>query len=136
MVPDSLPVSDHVSIQCLLAQYAMLMDKGDASWADLFVQDDMSELAGITPEPIRGVERLRTLPIAAFERNAGRVYHHIHNIQIQRGQDDDSAAVQAYGLVTDWRQGGKLVMLAKYTMALARTPEGWRIRKVSISVVR
>jgi ketosteroid isomerase-like protein len=127
----SLTAEDTLELQNILGRYCVLIDKGDAAWADLFTEDGV--LAGIMPEPIVGREALRHVPGGAFEQTGGFFRHLVGSISIAPA-GEGRATVSAYNLVTDWRDGGKIVMLARYHITAVRTADGWRLQHVDTQV--
>lgn len=111
----------------LLARYCHAVDHDDADgWAALFAQQGVFEVTGIMR--LEGHEQLRTMPGIVVEQGGGKWRHQITNVVIDDGGTTDTACVRAYGLVTDWRDGGKPVSFTDYEITLRRLKCGWRIQ--------
>jgi actinorhodin biosynthesis protein ActVIA len=120
----ALTIEDRLDIQDLLSRYAHHFDSGEGeAWAALFTPDAVCEVPSLRLE---GAAQLRTLPAKSAEHSGGKFRHLITNI-LAEPDGDGRATVLAYGLLTDWREGGKFVMLATYTGVLVKGAAGWRI---------
>ncbi|HKR25136.1 MAG TPA: nuclear transport factor 2 family protein [Phenylobacterium sp.] len=128
----ALTLEDRVLLQDLMGRYCLMVDAADEGWADLFVEDGV--LDGIYPEPLIGREALRVVPRNAREGSGGFWRHHLTSVAIDEAAG--GARLRAYNLVTDWRDGGKLVMNARYNVEAVRTPEGWRLKRVYAALDR
>jgi len=126
-----LTADDMLELQNILGRYCVLMDQGDAAWADLFTEDGV--LAGIMPEPVVGRAALRHVPGGALQHTGGFFRHLVGSIAIAPA-GEGRATISAYNLVSDWRDGGKLVMLARYNISAIRTTDGWRLQHVDTQV--
>jgi 3-phenylpropionate/cinnamic acid dioxygenase small subunit len=120
----ALGIEDRLDIQDLLSRYAHHFDSGEGeAWAALFTPDAVCEAPSLRLE---GAAQLRTLPATSAEHSGGKFRHQITNI-LTEPAGEGRVAVRAYGLMTDWNEGGKFLMLATYTGFLAKGPDGWRI---------
>ncbi len=119
-------IADRTQIAELFARYCHSVDHGDADgWAALFTSDGSFEVVGAMR--FVGHDQLRAMPGIVTEHGGGKWRHQITNIITEMAPDADIAQVRAYGLVTDWRDGGKLVTFADYEVALRRIDGQWRI---------
>jgi hypothetical protein len=119
----ALDPDDRWGIQDLLSRYCHYFDSGEGdAWADLFTADGVCEVPSLR---LAGREELRALPAMSAERSEGKFRHQITNILTE--PTGEGATFKAYGLMTDWREGGALMMLATYTGSLTKGPGGWRI---------
>lgn len=110
----------------LLARYCHRVDHGDADgWAALFTSDGVFEVAGVMR--LQGTEQLRTMPGTVAEHGGDKWRHQITSIVVEPGDTADSATVDAYGLVTNWGDGGKLVTFTDYHIDMLRVGGAWRI---------
>jgi hypothetical protein len=126
---DMITVADRVEITELFARYCHRVDHGDAAgWAALFTPDGSFAVEGVFG--FVGAEELVAMPGIVADQGGGKWRHQISNLAIEADTDPDSATVIAYGLVTDWGDGGKLVSFTDYEVALVRLDGGWRIRKL------
>jgi 3-phenylpropionate/cinnamic acid dioxygenase small subunit len=121
----SLTLDDHTQIQQLIARYCWLVDEGDGDgWASLWTLD--GAFTGI-PEPLHGREALRKMPGGFFGISQGKLRHHIANLWVTPGDREGRAQVKAYSVVSDWREGGKLLVFAKVTFTLLHDGDAWKI---------
>jgi|KBSSwiStaDraftv2_1062776.scaffolds.fasta_scaffold739501_2 hypothetical protein len=125
-----LTTDDRLDLQNLMGHYCQLMDEGDPRWADLFTHDGV--LSGIFPEPVIGMDALRAVPAASMEQTKGFFRHHLGSVTID--PEGEGARVKGYNLVTDWSDGGKLILLARYSILAVRTGAGWRLSRVDVKV--
>jgi ketosteroid isomerase-like protein len=118
---------DRIEIAELFARYCHRVDHGDtASWLELFTPDGVFEVAGLMR--LAGHEQVGTMPAVVAAQGGGKWRHQITNIAVDPGDSDDVALVTAYGLVTDWGNGGKLITFSDYAITLNRIGGKWRIR--------
>lgn len=116
-----------IAIVELFARYCHRVDHGDgAGWAALFEPTGSFEVEGIMR--LEGTDQLRSMPGVVTDQGGGKWRHQVTNIAIEPGADADTASVRAYGLVTDWRDGGRPVSFTDYEITLARSGDAWRIR--------
>ena len=98
---------------------------GDAAgWAALFTPDGRFEVVGAT---LDGTAQLAAMPGMVAQHGGGTWPHQVTNIAATAGDDADGADVVAYGLVTDWQDGGKPVSFIDYRIALRRIDGAGRI---------
>jgi ketosteroid isomerase-like protein len=117
---------DRAAIAQLFADYCWLVDGGDGDgWAALWTED--GAFTGI-PDPLHGRDQLRLMPPGFHDGFGGKLRHHITNLSVKPA--GDSAAVRAYSVVTDWREGGKLMSFAKVEAEVVRRPDGWKIARL------
>lgn len=128
----TLTTEDRLELQNLMGHYCHLIDDGDPAWADLFTDDGV--LDGVLPETVTGKEVLRHVPAGSMEHTGGFFRHHLGSLTID--PEEAGARLKGYNLVTDWRDGGKLVMFARYSIFAVRTVEGWRLKRVDVRVDR
>jgi hypothetical protein len=118
----------------LFARYCHAVDHNDADgWASLFMQQGVFEVVGILR--LEGHDQLRTMPGVVNQQGGGKWRHQITNVVINDGGGPDAACVRAYGLVTDWRDGGKPVSFTDYEIKLRRLKCGWRIQTLVAHLV-
>ncbi len=121
-----LDIADRLAISELLARYCHRVDHGDAAgWVSLFADDGSFEIEGVMK--LAGPEQLMTMPGVVARQGKGKWRHQITNIAAEAGNSTDSAHVLAYGLVTDWQDGGKPASFTDYEIMLRRTDDGWKI---------
>jgi len=123
----SIDTASRVEIVELFARYCHFVDHGEAdAWAALFAPDGSFEVAGIMR--LEGTDQLRGMPGVVTEQGGGKWRHQVTNLVIEPGTGADQASVRAYGLVTDWREGGKPVSFTDYEIVLRRLDGAWRIQ--------
>jgi len=128
-MPSSIDTASRVEIVELFARYCHSVDHGEAdAWAALFAPDGSFEVAGIMR--LDGTEQLRGMPGVDSEQGGGKWRHQVTNLVIEPGAEEDTASVRAYGLVTDWRDGGKPVSFTDYEIVLRRLTGAWRIQSL------
>jgi 3-phenylpropionate/cinnamic acid dioxygenase small subunit len=121
-----LTLNDHTQIHQLIARYCWLVDEGEGdAWANLWTVD--GSFTGI-PEPLQGQEALRTMPGGFFGIAQGKLRHHITNVLVSPDDRDGHVQVKAYSMVSDWREGGKLLVFAKIKFTLLRETDSWKIK--------
>ncbi|MDB5700664.1 MAG: hypothetical protein JWL66_863 [Sphingomonadales bacterium] len=126
---NTFTVADRVEIADLFARYCHRVDRSDATgWAALFTLDGVFEVEGVFG--FAGADELIAMPGVVADQGGGKWRHQITNLAIDAGPEPDTATVVAYGLVTDWGEGGKLVSFTDYEVALVRVDGGWRIRRL------
>jgi ketosteroid isomerase-like protein len=124
-----LNIADRVEIEEILAHYCHRVDHGDADgWAALFTEDGVFEVEGHMR--LQGTDQLRTMPGVVTEQGGGKWRHRITNVATESGSDPDGLQVKAYGLVTDWREGGKPMTFTDYEIGFRRVGGDWRIAKL------
>jgi len=69
---------------------------------------------------------------ASMEQTKGFFRHHLGSVTID--PEGEGARVKGYNLVTDWSDGGKLILLARYSILAVRTGAGWRLSRVDVKV--
>lgn len=123
----TLDTADRVAIVELFARYCHRVDHGDGpGWAALFAPDGSFEVEGIMR--FEGADQLVAMPGIVTEQGGGRWRHQVTNLVIDPGDAADTAAVKAYGLVTDWRDGGKPASFTDYEIALVKSDGAWLIK--------
>jgi hypothetical protein len=68
------------------------------------------------------------MPGGFFGIAQGKLRHHITNILASPGERDGQAQVKAYSVVSDWREGGKILAFAKIKLTLLREMDSWKIK--------
>lgn len=122
----NLNVEDHAEIKDLLGRYCWLVDHGEGdAWADLWTPD--GRFTGI-PDPLEGREALRRMPPGFHGAFNGKLRHHITNAKLDPGAGSGEVHVKAYSVVSDWREGGKLLAFAKVDFTLLRQNSSWKIK--------
>lgn len=129
-----MPVSteDYVAISDHLARYCWMVDDGDEEgWIALWTEDGV--FAGLTPEPIAGREALRGVVRMAQANGPGKTRHMVANLMCDYRDGRDRVLASYYNYVTNWAQGGRMVVMALSKVQLERSgPEndgGWLIRR-------
>lgn len=125
----TIDLQSRLELHELLARYCHRVDHGDADgWAALFTSDGVFEVAGVMR--LQGSEQLRAMPGTVTEHGGGKWRHQITSIVVEPGATADRATVDAYGLVTDWNDGGKLVTFTDYRIDMLRVGGAWRIAEL------
>jgi 3-phenylpropionate/cinnamic acid dioxygenase small subunit len=125
-----MPVSteDYVAISDHLARYCWMVDDGDEEgWIGLWTEDGV--FAGLTPEPIVGSEALRGVVRMAQASGPGKTRHMVANLMCDYRDGHDSVLASYYNFVTNWAQGGRMVVMALSRVQLERSGAGWLIRR-------
>lgn len=125
----AISTDDHVAISDLLGRYCWLVDAGDEdAWAALWEEDAV--FTGISPEPLVGRDALKQVPRDVKAMSDGKMRHLIGNLHCDYADASRNEVVaRYYNFVTMWVQGGAPVCLAKSSLLLVRTGEGWLIRR-------
>lgn len=126
----ALTVEDRLDLQDMMGRYCHLMDDADPAWGDLFTDDGI--LDGVLPEPAVGKDVLRQVAAGAKLHTKGFYRHLLGSVSVE--EENEGARIRGYNLVTDWSDGGKLVMLARYSIFAIRTDAGWRLKRVDVKV--
>lgn len=125
----TLDAASRQEIVELFARYCHRVDHGDsAGWASLFTPDGSFEVSGIMR--FDGTEQLMAMPGIVTEQGGGKWRHQVTNLAIDPGDEPDTAKVAAYGLVTDWSDGGKPASFTDYEITLARPNGEWKIKSL------
>lgn len=112
----------------LFGRYCHRVDHGDGpGWAALFTPDGVFQ-AG---DDIRleGSEQLTSMPGIVRQLGGGKWRHQVTSIALSECETPDRLEAAAYGIVTDWSEGGKLVTFTDYSIVL-REIDGWRIESL------
>ncbi len=116
------------AVEQLLATYCHRVDHDDGDgWAALFCEDGVFEVPGAIR--LSGRAEIVTMPTVVKQHGGGRWRHQITNIACADA-GTDRLRVTAYGLVTDWGNGGQPVSFTDYDIELERGDGGWRIRQL------
>jgi hypothetical protein len=130
----ALSLSERIAVDELIARYCHLVDHNDGEgWASLFTPEGSFEVVGIMR--MQGTEQLRAVPGNVAAQGGARWRHQITNIATEAGPRPDTARVQAYCLVTDWRESGKLFAFSDYDMHLCRPNGAWLIKSATATSV-
>ncbi len=126
----SVDAATRAEIEELMARYCHRVDHADPEgWAALFTADGIFEVVGVMQ--MQGTEQLKAMPSTVTEHGAGTWRHQITNITTEQGSDPNIVHVEAYGLVTEWREGNKLVTFSDYRIELRRIGGVLRIAKLA-----
>jgi hypothetical protein len=142
-----LPVDDELAIRNLFARYGHLADVGNPDFVNLFTEDGTWTRAnsppmsqggsGLPPETLRGHDKLMGMMTEVMQKRFKTlVRHQMTDFYVEPGDGPDDAMGYSRALITDWRDGpGKIAMFGTYTTRFTRTPDGWRIRDVTVRVL-
>ncbi len=134
-------LADESELRDLIHRYAFALDNQDwALWRSIFVDEVVIDMSDFEPEPpprllpidkhVRAVERM----FAAFDATQHFLGSHRYAI------DGDHAVITAHMRAEHWLtsgQGGdKYTMFGTYTDECQRTPEGWKLTKVKLALIR
>ena len=129
MVGSAIDIAARAEIVDLFARYCHSVDGDDGpGWARLFTGDGRFEVVGAFT--LEGEDQLATLPATVTAQGDGKWRHQITNIAIDPGGEANEARVRAYGLVTDWRDGGRPVSFVDYAIVMRRADDAWRIARL------
>ena len=129
-----LDIADRLAIQDLFANYCHRVDHDDsAGWGALFAPDGSFEVVGVLK--FKGADQLMAMPGIVAQQGNGKWRHQITNIVARPGNDEGTAHVIAYGLVTDWQDGGKPASFTDYDIMLRRIDGEWRIAQLVATLV-
>jgi hypothetical protein len=134
----ALTAADRIAVKDLMGRYCLMVDAGDEAWVDLFLEDGVldgvpaSATPGAPRMKIAGREALRSMPRGSRENGGGFWRHHLTSAFID--EVHDGARFQGYSLVTDWRNGGKLLMSARYDAHAVPTSAGWRFKHIVLEI--
>ncbi len=116
---DTLDIQTRLDIHELFARYVHLVDSNRArDWVELFTPDGAFDIPGVFR--LEGREQLLAMPANVAELGGGKWRHQITNILAEPGERGDEIQVRAYGLVSDWTEGGKLISFTDYRITLKR----------------
>lgn len=123
-----LSIEDRLDITDLFARYVHTVDSNQAdACVALFTADGVFDLPGLMR--LQGPEQLRGM-VATVAEQGGAWRHQITNILAEPGAAADEARVTAYGLVSDWTEGGKLVTFSDYRITVRKVEGSWRIAEL------
>jgi hypothetical protein len=123
----TVSVEDTLAVQDLLGRYCWFFDENRAEeWAALYTPDGV--FAGFGPDEVSGAAALAQIAGAI---TGGKTRHLYGNLYLEHTVDDNTLLARFYNQVSDWSQGGKLVMLALCTATLVRPHAAapWKIRR-------
>ncbi|MFA5496215.1 MAG: nuclear transport factor 2 family protein [Porticoccaceae bacterium] len=124
----NLSIEDRLDITDLFARYVHTVDSNQAdAWVALFTADGVFDIPGLMR--LEGPEQLRGM-VATVAAQGGTWRHQITNILAEPGATTDEARVMAYGLVSDWAEGGKLVTFTDYRVTVRKVEGCWRIAEL------
>lgn len=119
----NMDIADKIAIAELFARYSQFVDSNQAeAWVALFEPDAVFEIVGVTR--LEGAAQLIGMPAMLDENGKGKWRHQITDIVSE--WTPDGATASAYGLVTDWSEGGKFVTFGNYAATLRRAGGNWR----------
>ena len=130
------PISsdDYIKIQNVLGKYNWLVDRGDGDgWAKLFVEDGV--VAGLMSDPLVGHDSIRLVPINALRDFKGKMFHHLTNLYLEYGQNEDEVVGHAYNTVTEWEGGGKFFCNTRSNYQFVRLSGDWKVKRVDIEMI-
>ncbi|HEY3695853.1 nuclear transport factor 2 family protein [Phenylobacterium sp.] len=117
-------LEDRAEVSDVLARYCFFVDEGESdAWTDLWTEDGV--FAGVTPEPIRGREALKQVPVWSL---SGGCRHKLVNPILEYGDTDDEMIVRCYNFVTAWLNDASINSLAVARYHLLRRGDTWKIR--------
>jgi hypothetical protein len=121
-----LSTADKIEILEIFSRYCHAVDHGDGDgWAGLFTLDGVFEVVGAVR--LEGTAQLGSMPAGVTEQGGGKWRHQVTSVVSDPGPEPGTAMVKAYGLVTDWRDGGKVAIFTDYEITLRRVGDAWRI---------
>ena len=133
MVGSVIDSAARAEIVDLFARYCHRVDGDDGpGWAALFTADGRFEVVGAFA--LEGAAQLATMPATVTAHGGGKWRHQITNIAIDPGSEADEVLVRAYGLVTEWRDGGRPVSFTDYAVVMRRVADGWRIASLTATM--
>ncbi len=120
-------------IEEMMARYCHFMDDGDTdAWVGLFTPNGVFEIEGLNR--LEGSAQLAEMPAMFFQSSGGNWRHQVTNIIADEDAATGNIKVKAYGLVTDWSAGGRLVTFGRYTIEFRRGSGGLRLASVLAKV--
>lgn len=132
---------DESDLRELIHSYAFGLDTQDwVLWRSIFLDEVTIDMTDFQPEPAP-----RQLPIEKHVRAVERMFANFDATQHFIGShryavDGDRAVITAHMRAEHWitsGQGGdKYTMFGTYTDEAVRTPEGWKLAKVKLSLLR
>lgn len=129
----TVDVQTRLDICELLNRYCHYVDHGQGdAWAGLFTLDGVFEVERMMK--LRGRNQLRTMPGTVRQRGNGLWRHQITNVMIDHGGNLKEKIVKAYGLVSDWGNGGQPMSFCDYTIVMRSTCR-WQIAHLSAAIV-
>ena len=116
-VISTVDVQTRLDICEVLSRYCHFADHnaGD-DWAALFTPNGIFEVPGSIR--LEGREKLSVMPGIVHDHGKGLWRHQISNILIDHALSRKEMRVKAYGMVTDWGNGGAPVSFSDYTIIL------------------
>ncbi|MAT51313.1 MAG: hypothetical protein CMK32_09050 [Porticoccaceae bacterium] len=123
-----LSQEDKLAITDVLNRYVHHVDSNEADeWLALFTEDGAFDIPGLMR--LEGRDQLRTMVATVAEQGGGKWRHQITNVVVDAGETAGLARVRAYGLVTDWNQGGQPIAFTDYRIKM-RNQGGWKIHEL------
>lgn len=121
----TVDIQTRLDICELLSRYCHFVDHdaGD-DWAALFTRDGIFEVPGSFR--LEGREQLSSMPRIVQDHGKGLWRHQITNILIDHSLNRKEMSVKAYGLVTDWGNGGTPISFSDYDIILRHSCH-WQI---------
>lgn len=127
----TLSTEDRLDIADLFARYVHSVDSNQPdAWVTLFTPDGVFDIPGLMRMRMEGPDELRGMVATVATQGGGKWRHQITNILAEPGNSRDEARVKAYGLVTDWGNGGKPMIFTDYRITLRRLSGAWRIAEL------
>lgn len=130
-----LSVEDRLDIRDFFNRYCYLVDDNEQeAWLDLFTHDGVFDVPGLAR--MQGRDELRRIIEMVAQGSGGHWRHQLTNILAEAGDEPDTARVRAYGLVTDWRDGGEASTFNDYRCRLIKIDGQWYLSELMARAAR
>ncbi|MEZ5376627.1 MAG: nuclear transport factor 2 family protein [Acidimicrobiales bacterium] len=134
-------LADESALRELIHAYAFGLDHQDWElWRSIFLDEVVIDMTDVEPEPLP-----RLLPVEKHVRAVERMFARFDATQHFIGShryaiDGDHAVITAHMRAEHWltsdRGGDKYTMFGTYIDEAVRTPDGWKLAKVKLSLIR
>lgn len=104
----SINVATRLDVLELFSLYCHRVDHGEGeAWAALFTEDGVFQAGDDIG--LQGRAQLVSMPSVVQQHGGGKWRHQVTSVAIAPLDDPGRLKVTAYGIVTDWSDGGRLV---------------------------
>jgi 3-phenylpropionate/cinnamic acid dioxygenase small subunit len=138
-VPERL--LDEAAIRSLMDRYGSGVDERDwAGWAEIFDDPLEVDFSGMSADlkPVTLERAKHVASASAVIRQFDATQHMITNVQVRL--DGDTATCRAVMRAEHWLSGtrgnGRYTMFGVYENGFRRAPDGWRMSRLALRVVR
>ena len=131
----AIDIGTRLEVRDVLARFCHALDRHMLKeWAALFTFDacvDAPRLGRFC-----GIEEVSKIPGLVRAQGGGSLRHFLHNVCIDRSENDRDLLVAAYCTVSDWSKKGNVIRCWDLSARLSyQRPRGWKIAELRLTAV-